>query len=145
MTFPASGTWYVLFNSDSTNYAPDYAGEGSRLVGLGLGGQPRGPLSGPLQRADPLSGAAVVPGQRSGRAPDEQGWPTAWIRIRVRTGAATRTTTPMTTWPSIVTAPIPRPGTPRSPRTPGWRSRVISTAGTPPPTAWRWWRITPGN
>lgn len=29
MTFPDSGTWYVLFNSDSTNYAPDYGGGGS--------------------------------------------------------------------------------------------------------------------
>lgn len=32
MRFPAEGTWYTLFNSDSTNYAPDYANVGSTEI-----------------------------------------------------------------------------------------------------------------
>lgn len=30
--FPAEGTWYTLFNSDSTNYAPDYGNAGSAEI-----------------------------------------------------------------------------------------------------------------
>ena len=32
LPFPAAGTWYVHFNSDSTNYGPDYGNAGSSKV-----------------------------------------------------------------------------------------------------------------
>jgi 1,4-alpha-glucan branching enzyme len=32
LNFPSAGTWYVHFNSDSTNYGPDYGNIGSTIV-----------------------------------------------------------------------------------------------------------------
>jgi 1,4-alpha-glucan branching enzyme len=32
LNFPSAGTWYVQFNSDSTNYGPDYGNIGSSVV-----------------------------------------------------------------------------------------------------------------
>jgi 1,4-alpha-glucan branching enzyme len=35
LNFPSAGTWYVHFNSDSTNYGPDYGNIGSSVVTAG--------------------------------------------------------------------------------------------------------------
>jgi len=35
LNFPAAGNWYVQFNSDSTNYGPDYGNIGSSVVTAG--------------------------------------------------------------------------------------------------------------
>lgn len=32
LNFPSAGNWYVQFNSDSTNYGPDYGNIGSSVV-----------------------------------------------------------------------------------------------------------------
>ena len=42
--FPAAGTWYALFNSDSTNYAADYGNAGSAEVAA-AGTPPAGPVT----------------------------------------------------------------------------------------------------
>lgn len=42
--FPEEGTWYTLFNSDSTNYAPDYANAGPNEVNA-LGNPPQGAVT----------------------------------------------------------------------------------------------------
>ncbi len=35
LNFPSAGTWYVHFNSDSTNYGSDYGNNGSYVVTAG--------------------------------------------------------------------------------------------------------------
>ena len=42
--FPEEGTWYTLFNSDSTNYAPDYANAGPTEVNA-VGAPPEGAVT----------------------------------------------------------------------------------------------------
>lgn len=42
--FPEEGTWYTLFNSDSTNYAPDYANAGLEQVNA-VGSPPQGAIT----------------------------------------------------------------------------------------------------
>ncbi len=42
--FPSAGTWYALFNSDSTDYAADYGNEGSVEVAA-AGSPPIGPVT----------------------------------------------------------------------------------------------------
>jgi 1,4-alpha-glucan branching enzyme len=44
VNFPAAGTWYVHFNSDSTNYAADYGNEGSIEVAA-AGSPPYGTIN----------------------------------------------------------------------------------------------------
>jgi hypothetical protein len=35
LNFPSAGNWYVQFNSDSTNYGPDYGNIGSSIMSAG--------------------------------------------------------------------------------------------------------------
>lgn len=44
LRFPEEGTWYTLFNSDSTNYAPDYANAGPTEVSA-VGNPPQGAVT----------------------------------------------------------------------------------------------------
>ena len=61
--FPEEGTWYVLFNSDSTNYAADYANAGGAEV-VAVGNPPEaavtvGPYSALILSRTPRSGLLV--------------------------------------------------------------------------------------
>lgn len=61
--FPEEGTWYALFNSDSTNYAGDYANTGSAEVAA-VGNPPQaavtiGPYSALIFSRTPRSGLLV--------------------------------------------------------------------------------------
>lgn len=64
MAFPEAGTWYTLFNSDSTNYAADYSSVGSTEVAA-AGNPPRGlvtiaPYSALIFSRTPRSGMVVL-------------------------------------------------------------------------------------
>ena len=103
LAFPEAGVWYVQFNSDSTNYGPDYGNIGPATVtALGspvTGSITIGPYSALILSQTPPTPPPLTPGQTNGVVtiswPNTYGW---WVLDS--TSALTGSSTTWTQVPS---------------------------------------------